>query len=581
MISACDNPLYCLSPSGYVGRRLAAHETTWLQHVLERNPNLFEAFAHPDDNRLHKSQWHGEYPGKLLTGMAQCYRMRRDPATREAGDELVRRFQAVQGEDGYLGPWSHENRLDGDKDKWDTWGIYHCVYGLYQWYRVTGSQTALETALRAADQVCRHFIAGGRPFVGQNWVEMNFAISHAFALLYQETGEPRYREAAAYIVDREWKMPYDDYFSKSVIACDWLDAGLAGVPFYRTNQPRWEAQHTLMTLAPLYEITGDDRYYRAFENLWQSIVRFDRHNFGGFGTGEGAEGKPFTGGSETCNTVAWMAWTTEYLKLSRNPAAADELELSNFNAAWGSLIGDVWYTYMNVMSGERILAPDILGPAGFEGGTEMSCCQTNGARGISQVAEWAVLTGDGSLYLNYYGPCDAQARTPGGSRLGIRQETAYPAQGRIAITLSLDQPERFPLHLRIPGWSEKTALSVNGEPVERPLPGRYVVLDRQWREGDRIDLELDMTLHYLEGEEECAGKWSIYRGPLLLARSWKKEEPPAPGSLTLTKEELAGLERVENPALLLRVRTAKGTELVSYCDAWEKGKLYETWFPIV
>lgn len=83
MISACDNPLYCLSPSGYVGRRLAAHETTWLQHVLERNPNLFEAFAHPDDNRLHKSQWHGEYPGKLLTGMAQCYRMRRDP--RHAG----------------------------------------------------------------------------------------------------------------------------------------------------------------------------------------------------------------------------------------------------------------------------------------------------------------------------------------------------------------------------------------------------------------------------------------------------------------------------------------------------------------
>ena len=211
----------------------------------------------------------------------------------------------------------------------------------------------------------------------------------------------------------------------------------------------------------------------------------------------------------------------------------------------------------------------------------MSCCQTNGARGISQVAEWAVLTGDGSLYLNYYGPCDAQAQTPGGSRLGIRQKTAYPAQGRIAITLSLDQPERFPLHLRIPGWSEKTALSVNGEPVERPLPGRYVVLDRQWREGDRIDLELDMTLHYLEGEEECAGKWSIYRGPLLLARSWKKEDPPAPGSLTLTKDELAGLERVEDPALLLRVRTAKGTELVSYCDAWEKGKLYETWLPIV
>lgn len=202
MISACDNPLYCLSPSGYVGRRLAAHETTWLQHVLERNPNLFEAFAHPDDNRLHKSQWHGEYPGKLLTGMAQCYRMRRDPATREAGDELVRRFQAVQGEDGYLGPWSHENRLDGDKDKWDTWGIYHCVYGLYQWYRVTGSQTALETGAAGGGSGLPAFYRRRPPLcgakLGGNGI---FAISHAFALLYQETGEPRYREAAAYIVD--------------------------------------------------------------------------------------------------------------------------------------------------------------------------------------------------------------------------------------------------------------------------------------------------------------------------------------------------------------------------------------------
>ena len=100
---ASENRLFCLAPSGYVGQRLARHESTWLQHVLERNPNLFEAFAHPDTNTLNKSQWHGEYPGKLLTGMAQCYRMRRDPGTFKAGEELVKRFQEVQNEDGYLG----------------------------------------------------------------------------------------------------------------------------------------------------------------------------------------------------------------------------------------------------------------------------------------------------------------------------------------------------------------------------------------------------------------------------------------------------------------------------------------------
>lgn len=167
MISACDNPLYCLSPSGYVGRRLAAHETTWLQHVLERNPNLFEASPHPDDNRLHKSRGTANIPASSSPAWPSAIGCSRDPATREAGDELVRRFQAVQGEDGYLGPWSHENRLDGDKDKWDTWGIYHCVYGLYQWYRVTGQSDGAGNGAAAADQVYRHFIAGGRPLWGK------------------------------------------------------------------------------------------------------------------------------------------------------------------------------------------------------------------------------------------------------------------------------------------------------------------------------------------------------------------------------------------------------------------------------
>jgi uncharacterized protein len=577
-----QNLLTNLNLSGYVGQVLASNEKLWLQKVLQDNPNLFEAFVHPDSNTLAKCMWHGEFPGKILTGMAQTYRAFRNPATLEAGNRMIQLFKSVQGTDGYLGPWSRNARFSGDKNKWDTWGHYHCIYGLYEWYKITGNRDALDVAIKAADCIYNYFIGGDHTVVSQNWAECNFAISHAFAMLYQETGNKNYLDACRQIVLKEWKLPYDDFYTKRTLACDWLGAAAEGKAFYQSNQVRWESLHTLMTLSPLYQITGNRDYYGALEHYWQSIIHHDRHNFGGFGTGEGATGNLYGSGSETCSTVAWMAYSTEYLKVSKKSCVADELEIACYNASLGSLLYGHDFTYMNNADGTRESALITLAGHGFEGGRELSCCQANGNRGISELTEWAVLTDRENLYLNYYGASNAETLTPDGTAIKIRQETEYPKNGKIKITLDLAKTDQFRFNLRIPAWSQHTVISLNGRSVKNVKPGDYYVIDRMWRTGDVIEIRFGMSVHFWVGDETISNKTSIYYGPVLLAID--SDSLSASGT-SLDASAVKKIVFEENKKFwfygVVPTRDGKQAALVDYASAGHHGEAYTTWLNVV
>lgn len=580
-LNASENKLINLNLGGYVGEFLASNERSWLQNVLRDNPNMFEAFVNPEGNTLAKAMWHGEFPGKILTGMAQTFRASRNPNTLAAGNKMVQMFKTVQGADGYLGPWSKSARFNGDKNKWDTWGHYHCIYGLYQWYKITGNQDALDIAIKAADCIYNYFIEGNQTFISQNWAECNFAISHVFAILYQETGNKKYLEAAERIVLNEWKLEYHDFYTGQVLACDWLSAAAGGKAFYQSNQTRWESLHTLMTLSTLYQITKKQEYYKALEHYWWSIIQYDRHNFGGFGTGEGATGNSYGNGSETCSTVAWMAYSTEYLKVSKISYVADELEIAYYNAALGSLLDDHDFIYMNDSDGTRVSALITLAGHGFEGGKELSCCQANGNRGISQVTEWAVLNDKENLYINYYGTSNAETKTPGGTGIKILQETEYPKRGAVKITLAMDESEQFKLNLRIPTWSAITVVKVNGEAFGNVMPGDYYVINRFWQTGDVIEIEFDMSIHFWVGEDKFSDKTSIYYGPILLAID------SASSTTSGYKLEASAVKKIvfgQNKNFwfygLVETTGGKKVALVDYASAGDDGESYTTWLNV-
>jgi DUF1680 family protein len=217
-------------------------------------------------------------------------------------------------------------------------------------------------------------------------------------------------------------------------AGDFIRFALAGKEFWETPQPRWESLHSLMGIVELYRITGRQQYRQAFERLWQSIRKGDRHNNGGFSSAEQAQGNPYHAGAiETCCTIAWTALCVEMLRLTGAPLAADELELTLFNSVIGmhSPTGR-WSTYSTPMDGLRRASQHDIAFQSREGMPEINCCSVNAPRGFGMLSDWAVMRQADALVVNWYGPCTIKTATPDGTDLTIVQETAYPFDGRSA-----------------------------------------------------------------------------------------------------------------------------------------------------
>jgi hypothetical protein len=401
---------------------------------------------------------------------------------------------------------------------------------------------------------------------------MNESSIHIFTLLYQETGEPRYMEMAQ-AIERDWEVPPSG---------DYVREALAGKAFHQMPKPRWESLHGVQAIAEMYWITGEARYREAFERIWWSIVEGDRHNTGGFSSGEMATGNPYdTGAIETCCTVAWMALTVDQLRLTGDSRAADELELSTWNGALGAQnASGRWWTYNTPMDGERrASAHDIVFQA-RAGSPELNCCAMNGPRALGLLSEWAVMAAPGGIALNYYGPSMLALDLPAEGRVTLQQETAYPFDGRVRLTVTPESMKRFALRLRVPGWSSATR--IDGEIVNDREPGAYIELDREWVPGDTVEIAFDMDVWAWVGERESAGKVALYRGPVLLAYDPRFDvyDPTALPELDLTQPPVV-LESAKGALLRVRFATREGgtITLCDFASAGAAGDPYASWLP--
>ncbi|MBI5684144.1 MAG: glycoside hydrolase family 127 protein, partial [Verrucomicrobia bacterium] len=183
-----------------------------------------------------------------------------------------------------------------------------------------------------------------------------------------------------------------------------------------------------------------------------------------------------------------------------------------------------WCTYNTPMDGLRGNSMKQIAFQIRPGSEEINCCSANAPRGFGMISDWALMTDGQGLVLNWYGPSALSAML-NGTAVAIKQQTDYPRDGRIVLNVSPERDMRFPLKLRIPHWSATSRVQVNGQPVRDVKPGAYLVLDREWKPGDTVQVDLDMSLHYWAGERECAGTTSIYRGPLLLVYELDRQWP--------------------------------------------------------
>jgi hypothetical protein len=125
--------------------------------------------------------------------------------------------------------------------------------------------------------------------------------------------------------------------------------------------------------------------------------------------------------------------------------------------------------------------------------------------------------GDGNgAAINLYSPCQATIKCVNGSSISLRQQTDYPASGKIVILVDPSEPGSFPLKLRIPLWCKAGKVSINGESSEMACtPGTFAVINRFWNAGDQVELSLPMDWRLVEGRLRQAGRAAIMRGPMV------------------------------------------------------------------
>ena len=583
---------------GVAADYLQAVTAQWLLPTPAANPAILDMFRDRDRQPLRDMvPWAGEFAGKYITSGVQILRLTGDAVLRRHLAAFVMEFVSLQADDGYLGPWPQDCRLTGKAPNsglrgrfsptWDAWGHYHAMLGLLLWHEETGDHRALQCTERMGDLLCDRFLGQrrrGKRLVDTGSTEMNLAPVHALALLYRHTKTARYLELARQIAI-EFAVTAPD---GSPLAGDYVNTALDGQPFHETPKPRWESLHPIMGMLELYYLTGDDAFRVAFEHIWWSIVQFDRHNNGGFSSGEKAQGNPYHQGAiETCCTVAWMAASVDMLRLTGNSQIADELELSTLNSGLGlhSHSGR-WVTYNTPMDGVRkASAHDIVFQA-REGSAELNCCSVNGPRALGMISDWALMTGKEGLTLNWYGPGRMEARVAG-TAVVLAQDTDYPIEPSVVLRVTPKKAADFVLRLRIPGWSKRTRVRVNGETISGVVAGGYLALERRWKRGDVIELHFDFSLHRWVGEQECKGLTSLYRGPLLLTYDRRfndcdPEEIPVLDARTLKAHRVEWTGAAPTPELLVRCTGARGPQ-VTLCDfasAGEGGSPYRTWLRV-
>ena len=512
---------------GYLNHYAVEVTKNWLLTAPEKNPGIFSQIA----NRNQKPYkdllpWSGEFTGKYLTGAVQILRLTGDKELRDYLQKFTGKLIALQAENGYLGVFPTETELTGKyafgekpdiTGTWDTWNHYHVMMGLLFWNETSGDKKALLAAQKIGDLLCEKFLGKPKALLALGSDEMNLAPVHSLSILYKKTGEKKYLDLAEQIVNDEFPGG-GDYYRQA----------LAGKEYYQMPKPRWESLHPIMGLAELYWITGNEKYRKAYEAIWWSIVKLDRHNTGGFSSGEQAVGNPYAEGAiETCCTIAWSALTVEMLKLTGDSRVADELELSLMNGVLGYQSPDgKWSTYDTPMNGIRGPNTTQIAFQKRPGSEDFNCCSANAPRGIGLISDWGLMKENDNLVLNWYGAGTMTASVKD-TRITLIQNTEYPKKGNITLTITPEKEILFGIKLRIPYWSLNNRVTVNGTSVKDVQPG-YLSITRKWKKGDTIKISLDMSLHYWAGEKEREGKVSAYYGPVLLAYSIANDAPDGP-----------------------------------------------------
>jgi DUF1680 family protein len=209
------------------------------------------------------------------------------------------------------------------------------------------------------------------------------------------------------------------------------------------------------------------------------------------------------------------------------------------------------------------------------------CCPPNLVRTVAQVANYAYGRSDGAIWVNLYGGSTLTTRLSDGQAVKLTQETDYPWNGRVRLTINDCGSSAFALKMRIPGWAKSASIRLNGALSGLSSgPATYAELRRVWHAGDVVDLEIPMPPQLIEAHplvEETFNQVAVKRGPVVYCL----ESPDLPRGVRVPDVVIpANIELVAryDGRLLNGVVVLEGNALVRASESWT-GQLYREFKP--
>lgn len=493
------------SIAGLVGERIDAsidNRITTAEHRL-----YTDAFHKKLDD---DGSWAGEFFGKWYTSAALAFRYRGSDRLRSILDTAAANLRAAQEPSGRLSACSQ------DFGDWDIWGRKYALLGLISQYEQTGSSESLDAALRAAHAVID--IAGpGRRKLTETGLAILDSLSSSsilepMALLVRYTGDERIREFCAHLVSL-WSEPsaYNAHGMRLV-----EDALERVAPLLISSPKSYEMMSCFEGLCELYRVSETRRYLDAAVALAERLLDTEimvvgsgsSHELWCHGTARQTEQleRPM----ETCVTVTWMKLCYQLLRLTGESRWADQLEITLYNALLGAMLPDgSWWSYFSPLHGSR--EPSSIQVECVQS----SCCVASGPRGLMTVPLWSVMVDEHGPVVNLYAPGTWTIPVGEDVSVTLRQQTDYPATGLVRVQVAQAEPIEYTLSLRIPYWSARTTLAVNGDPVA-VATGAYARVRRRWQDGDVIELRLDVRGRVVAAPAAPNQK-AVMTGPIVLA----------------------------------------------------------------
>jgi len=449
---------------------------------------------------------------KVIEGAAYALATHPDPKLEKEIEDIIALIAAAQWKDGYLNTYY---TLKAKDKRWTNLGVMHELYcgghmieAAVAHHRATGRNTLLDVARKWADHVDSIFGPDKRHDVcGHEEVEL------ALVKLYHLTGEKRYLNLAKFFIDERGhdacgRKLYGQYAQDHKPVRQQTEIVGHAV----------RAMYLLCGVADVAAATGDASYLPALEALWDSVALRKMYITGGIGSrhsgeafGDDYELPNATAYCETCAAIGNALWNHRMNLLYGDAKFADVVERVIYNGFLSgvSLSGDRFF-YVNPL--------ESRGRHHRQAWYGCACCPSNVVRFLPSLPGYVYATTDQALYVNLYVASTAKARF-GQNAVSLVQETRYPWDGAVKLTIGPERPAEFDVFLRVPGWCRGASVKVNGVAAQGVESAKgYLRLRRTWRAGDVVELDLPMPIERVRAHpkvKDNIGRVAIQRGPVV------------------------------------------------------------------